>query len=51
MLLRYHELGIAIGRGGLDATPGEAATNSGLLFATGQTVLIRTADGLTDESR
>jgi hypothetical protein len=48
MLLRYDELGIAIGRGGFDAAPGEAATNSGQLFATGQTVLVRTADGLTD---
>ncbi len=48
LLLRYDELGVAIGRGGFDGSPGEAATNPGQLFATGQTVFVRAADGLTD---
>lgn len=48
LLLRYDELGLAIGQGAFDVTSAEAATHSGQLFATGQTVLVRTADGVTD---
>ncbi|MCX6927370.1 MAG: STAS domain-containing protein [Verrucomicrobia bacterium] len=48
LLLRYDELGIAIGRGGFDTVPGEGKATPGQLFATGQTALVRTADGVTD---
>ena len=46
MLLRFDELGLAMGAGDFSAGPADA--HPGALFATGQTVLVRTTDGLTD---
>lgn len=48
MLLRFDELGVAIGRGGFDAGPGTPPANPGELFAAGRTVFVRDAEGLTD---
>lgn len=47
LLLRFEELGVALGRGGF-TTGSDPDSRPGLCLATGRTLLVRDADGLTD---